>query len=253
MHLATRPTQHHSPHATLLAACKHLENLLVGQELQKAVDDLLSVCRTEYASGVQGQIFPVQLHKNQEHELEQFLGLLEKEMLVRKEEVFPVRRGKMVEERKEGDRIDVVFLQGTEIRDLVLHMYIYLEERPSHELVVFIAREITDLSERNLYCFEKALKDKRFISVMSTFSTFEGEVESLSHTHYEKYHISLYHPKELFCQFVYQCMARQDIKAYLPEGILSLISDMDYYSLSFRESCRRFCFCLERTLMLTKK
>lgn len=93
---------------------------------------------------------------------------------------------------------------------------------------------MTDLSEHNLYCFEKALKEKRFAAVMSTFATFEGESESMSHVQYEKYHISLYNPKELFCEFVYQCMARKAIKAYLPEGVLTLISDMDYYSLSFR-------------------
>lgn len=88
---------------------------------------------------------------------------------------------------------------------------------------------------------------------MSTFATFEGDVESLSHTHYEKYHISLYNPKELFCQFVYQCMAKPSIKAYLPEGVIRLITDMDYYSLSFRESCRRFCFCFERALMMVHR
>jgi hypothetical protein len=49
---------------------------------------------------------------------------------------------------------------------------------------------------------------------------------------------------------MYECMAQKHIKAYLPEGILTLISDMDYYSISFRESCRRFCFCLERAMMM---
>ena len=53
-------------------------------------------------------------------------------------------------------------------------MYIYLEENPHHEMVVFIAKDITDLSEHNLYCFEKALKKKKFVSVMCTFATFEG-------------------------------------------------------------------------------
>ena len=59
----------------------------------------------------------------------------------------------MMEENKEEDRVKIIFLQGSEIRDLVLHMYIYLEENPRHEMVVFIAKNITDLSEHNLYCF----------------------------------------------------------------------------------------------------
>jgi len=134
---------------------------------------LLSVCRTEYASGVQGQIFPVQLRKNQEGELEQFLYLLENEMKIRKEELFRKKR-LMMEENEEDDRVKLLFLNGFEIRDLVLQMYIYLEEHPHHEMVVFIARDITDLSEHNLYCFEKALKKKKFVSIMCTFSTFEN-------------------------------------------------------------------------------
>ena len=36
------------------------------------------------------------------------------------------------EENEENDRVQIVFLQGSEIRDLVLHMYIYLEENPHH-------------------------------------------------------------------------------------------------------------------------
>ena len=38
-----------------------------------------------------------------------------------------------------------MFLHGTEVRDLVLQMYILLEEHPRLAMVVFIAREITDL------------------------------------------------------------------------------------------------------------
>jgi hypothetical protein len=52
----------------------------------------------------------------------------------------------MVEEGRERQRIEVIFLNGGEIRDLVLQMYIFLEEHPSYELVIFIAKEITDLS-----------------------------------------------------------------------------------------------------------
>lgn len=39
----------------------------------------------------------------------------------------------------------------------------------------------------------------------------------------------------------------------MPEQIIGLITDMDYYSISYRESCRRFVYCLERSLMLCKK
>jgi hypothetical protein len=47
----------------------------------------------------------------------------------------------MREESLEGEeRMKVVFLQGSEVRDLVLQMYIYLEEHLGHEVVTFIAR-----------------------------------------------------------------------------------------------------------------
>ena len=73
MYPATTKQHHSSPHTAILNACKTHENILVERQLKKAVEDLLNVCRTEYVNGVKGQIFPVQLHKNQEGELEQFL------------------------------------------------------------------------------------------------------------------------------------------------------------------------------------
>lgn len=48
-------------------------------------------------------------------------------------------------------------------------------------------------------------------------------------------------------------MISSDIKPYLPSEVLTLISDMNYYSISYHESCRRFRYCLERSLMLYKK
>jgi hypothetical protein len=69
------------------------------------------------------------------------LSLLEADLQLNKEEIFPVRSEKMREESLEGEeRMKVVFLQGSEVRDLVLQMYIYLEEHLGHEVVTFIAR-----------------------------------------------------------------------------------------------------------------
>lgn len=132
VHKAHPRPEHKNPQASLLQACKRLENELVEQQLQRAVDDLLSVCRSEYANGVQGQIFPVHLHKNQEQELEQFLVLLENDLQLNKEEIFPVRGGMREEAHEHEERVKVVFLQGTDIRDLVLQMYIFLEENSVH-------------------------------------------------------------------------------------------------------------------------
>lgn len=183
-----------SGHASVIQACKELENELVEKSLEKAVEDLLSVCHSEYSEGVKGQIFPVQIRKNQEEELEHFLGLLEMRLGEVKSKVFAAKsEGEMDQSIEEEVR--VVFLQGTEVRDLVLQMYILLEQHPRIGMVVFIARQITDLGEQNLYCFQKALQGKRFVAVMCTFSTFEGEVQSQAHPHFEKYHISLYNSK----------------------------------------------------------
>lgn len=88
----------HSPYEGALLACKELENRLVQHQLHQAVDDLLNVCKSEYVNGIQGQIFPIQLHKNQEQELDQFLSLLEAELQLNKETIFPDRNEKMKEE-----------------------------------------------------------------------------------------------------------------------------------------------------------
>jgi DNA relaxase NicK len=66
-------------------------------------------------------------------------------------------------------------------------------------------------------------------------------------------HYKLYNAKELFCQYIYECLASPVIKPYLPPEVLTLVSDMQYYSLSYKEACRRFRFCVERGLMLYKK
>lgn len=39
----------------------------------------------------------------------------------------------------------MIILSKSEVREIVLHMYIYLEENPQFDLVVFIANSITDL------------------------------------------------------------------------------------------------------------
>lgn len=43
----------------------------------------------------------------------------------------------------------------------------------------------------------------------------------------------MYDSKALFSQYIYNCIKNPKIKAYLPAEILGLITDMDYYHLSF--------------------
>lgn len=39
----------------------------------------------------------------------------------------------------------------------------------------------------------------------------------------------------------------------MPPEILTLVSDMDYYSLGYRESCRRFDYCFLKALQLNPR
>ena len=52
---------------------------------------------------------------------------------------------------------------------------------------------------------------------------------------------------------MFECVSKEQIKAYLPSQVLGLISDMDYYHLSYAESCRRFAYCMERSLMIDRR
>jgi hypothetical protein len=124
-------------------------------------------------------------------------------------------------------------IDASEVREIVLQIYMFLEENPELYVGVFICQQVTDLSEENIYLFEKGLKGKRFVVIAPTCETFDGDIEYSSNS-YIKFHQSLYNPKELFCKYMYECVAREDIKAYLPMEVLSLISDMDSYSISFR-------------------
>jgi hypothetical protein len=99
--------------------------------------------------------------------------------------------------------------------------------------VVFIIGAISDLDERNLYCFEKGLKGKSFVAILPTFSNFESKHETAL-VNFEKYHYKLYNSRDLFCKYLFHCLASPVVKPYLPPQVLSLISDIDYYSISFR-------------------
>jgi hypothetical protein len=118
--------------------------------------------------------------------------------------------------------------------------------------VVFIVNEITDLDEYNLYCFKKGLRGKKFLLIICSHHYFEKEIHN-DNEYYQTFHYQLYNPKELFCQYLYACLASPAIRPYLPFQVLKLITDMNYYSLSYHESCRRFQFCVERSLMLYRK
>ena len=71
--------------------------------------------------------------------------------------------------------------------------------------MVFIANSITDLDEQNIYCFEKGLKNKKFVAVLCTFHNFDTKHES-SLQNFEKYHYKLYNSKDLFCKYMYNCL-----------------------------------------------
>lgn len=150
------------------------------------------------------------------------------------------------------DRVHIILLNKSQVREIVLHMYIYLQENPQLQLVVFIADSITDLDEKNIGCFQRGLRNKKFVAVLSTFNSFQNKIEN-NLQNFQKYHYKLYNSKDLFCKYMYSCLINPFIKPYLPSNVLSLISDIDYYSISFHESCRRFMYCLERSLLIGKK
>lgn len=68
--------------------------------------------------------------------------------------------------------------------------------------------------------------------MLCTFQNFDSKHEN-SNQNFEKYHYKLYNSKDLFCKYLYNCLVNPTIKPYLPSEVLSLISDIDFYSISF--------------------
>jgi len=109
-----------------------------------------------------------------------------------------------------------------------------LDGKPDFKFYVYIINEVTDLSEDNLYLFSKGITNKNFVVFLPTFSTFEEDVyEAVNKFQMEKFMTTIYDSRSLFAKYVYICIVKPNIKAYLPKEILDLITDMDYYNLGY--------------------
>lgn len=104
--------------------------------LHSTMNDIVGQCHDEYENGFNNQIFTVEFRKNQEVEFDAFLRQIRDKFWAEKGSIF---------EDISAEKVNVIILSKSEVREIVLHMYIYLEENPQFELVVFIANSITDL------------------------------------------------------------------------------------------------------------
>jgi hypothetical protein len=216
-----------------LEACKGIELQLVLDFMDETIRDIFNQSIDQYRlQDIHSQIFTVQFRKNQTEEFKDFINFIF-EKFDKSKYLFNIS----------PEKVGVVCLMKSTVREIVLNMYVYLIENPDLEMVVFIAGEMTDANEENIYCFEKGLKDKNVVLIMCTHHEFNNSLER-SNLYFERFQFQFYNPKELFCEYVYKCLSHPDIKPYLPSEVLSLITDMTYYTISFRESCRRFMYCL---------
>lgn len=57
-------------------------------------------------------------------------------------------------------------------------MYCFIDQNLQFDLIVFISKSITDLSEHNIYCFEKGLKNKKFVAILCTEEFFDYDQQA---------------------------------------------------------------------------
>ena len=85
-----------------------------------------------------------------------------------------------------------------------------------------------------MYVFSKGITNKIFIAFVPTFETFEDDsYEGVDRLRYEKHITHMYNSKYQFALYLYECITSDKIRAYLPPEVLSLVTDMDYYSLGY--------------------
>lgn len=108
------------------------------------------------------------------------------------------------------DDILIKWVNGTDVRDLTLNMYIdsmELEDIPDFKLLVYIVRDVTDLSEDNMYVFSKGITNRKFVAFVPTYETFDDDCyEGVEKLKYEKYMASIYDTKAEFALYIYRCI-----------------------------------------------
>ena len=90
------------------------------------------------------------------------------------------------------------------------------------------------MSEDNLYIFSKGITNINFVAFLPTYSTFaDDNYEAENKLKLDKFQTHIYDAKWLFSKYIYNCIKNLEIKAYLPLEVLNLVTDIDYYHLSY--------------------
>lgn len=135
-----------------------------------------------------------------------------------------------------------------DIMGIMLKIYTHIEEGDGSP-IIFLIQRITNFDYKDIPILHKSLDKGHYSIVIPTYKSLI-EIDSMNYTGY--YHMILYNHKQLFVQFMINAVMDSELKAYLPCEILELISDLDYYPISYREGVRRFCVSLKRLYLYNK-
>ena len=134
------------------------------------------------------------------------------------------------------------YINEEDIMGMLLKMYTVIEEGDGTP-IIFMVKKITAFDYADVPVLHKSLDRGSYYIIIPTFKELT-EIDTLNYTEFN--YMELYNQKQLFVQFMLHALMDSELKAYLPSDVLNLITDMDYYPISFRENIRRFCTCLKR-------
>ena len=137
---------------------KKVSERLVTNYFSDLIRAMLDTVGKVDSSSAHKQIYSIHLLKNQEREYDEFYRCIYSRFAEKKDEVL-------------GKDAEILEIEGvTDVKEIVFKIYMELKKRESKSgHTVFFVDTISNLSEQNLYFFDKGLRDKKCTVIIPTF------------------------------------------------------------------------------------
>ncbi len=121
---------------------------------------------------------------------------------------------------------------------------------------MFLCTRPTDLTPKNVFLFDKALKNKKILIIIPTYENinkFTYESDKQNQCQISFFYRVFFDPQRLFIMFLHEIVLSKKVLVLLPCEFLKLLEDFEFYPISYREMVRRFIFLMEKNLLLQNK
>ena len=109
---------------------------------------------------------------------------------------------------------------STSITKIALDLYIkservHVRNRLQNQLTIYCAHKITNLNPENIHKFQILLERYNCVLILPTLHPFHSSNYEMEYQIVNP--IDFFNHKLLFCQFFFECLTNDQIKAYLPK------------------------------------